>query len=77
MGWMLRDYEATEKDFSNIKDLDQDPIVVWQDKHYVTLALLSNFLLTTLIGAMLGDAIGGLLLLGFLRLVLSHHTAQN
>ena len=74
MGWMLRDYQATEKDFSNIKDLDQDPIVVWQDKHYVTLALLSNFLLTTLIGAMLGDAIGGLLLLGFLRLVLSHHT---
>jgi len=74
MGWMLRDYKATEKDFSNIKDLDQDPIVVWQNKHYIALALSSNVLLTTLIGAMLGDAIGGLLLLGFLRLVLSHHT---
>ena len=74
MGWMLRDYQATEKDFSNVKDLDQDPIAVWQDKHYVALALASNFLLTTLVGALLGDAIGGLLLLGFLRLVLSHHT---
>lgn len=74
MGWMLRDYQAAEKDFSNIKDLDKDPIVVWQDKHYALLALSTNFLLTTFIGALLGDALGGLLLLGFLRLVLSHHT---
>ncbi|MFT4712389.1 MAG: stearoyl-CoA desaturase (delta-9 desaturase) [Candidatus Azotimanducaceae bacterium] len=74
MGWMLRDYQAAEKDFSNIKDLDKDPIVVWQDKHYALLALAANFLLTTFIGALLGDALGGLLLLGFLRLVLSHHT---
>jgi stearoyl-CoA desaturase (delta-9 desaturase) len=71
---MLRDYQAAEKDFSNIKDLDKDPIVVWQDKHYALLALAANFLLTTFIGALLGDALGGLLLLGFLRLVLSHHT---
>jgi len=74
MGWMLRDYQATEKDFSNIKDLDKDPVVIWQDKHYAVLALSTNFLLTTLVGALLGDAIGGLLLLGFLRLILSHHT---
>jgi len=74
MGWMLRDYQACDTDFSNIKDLDKDSVVVWQDKHYAALALSSNFLLTTLIGAMLGDAIGGLLLLGFLRLILSHHT---
>lgn len=74
IGWMLRDYPATAKDYANVRDLDRDPVVRWQDQHYAALALSLNILLPLAIGALAGDALGGLLLLGFLRLVVSHHT---
>ncbi|MDB9917952.1 acyl-CoA desaturase [Pseudomonadales bacterium] len=74
MGWMLRDYPATTKDYSNITDLDRDPVVVWQHKHYATLALSLNLLLPLALGWLFNDPMGGLLLLGFFRLVIGHHT---
>jgi stearoyl-CoA desaturase (Delta-9 desaturase) len=74
IGWMLRDYPATIKDYSNIADLDRDPIVTWQHKHYAALALSMNILLPLAIGWLFSDPVGGLLLLGFLRLVIGHHT---
>jgi stearoyl-CoA desaturase (delta-9 desaturase) len=74
IGWMLRDYPATVKDYSNIRDLDADPVVTWQHRHYAALALSLNIVMPLFIGMLFGDPIGGLLLLGFLRLVASHHT---
>lgn len=74
IGWMLRDYPATEEDYSNIKDLERDPIVNWQYDHYWLLAFVTNVVLPFAIGFMHGDAIGGFLLVGVLRLVLCHHT---
>ncbi len=72
-GWMIRDYPSTREDLSNVKDLQKEPILVWQRKHYLALTLLMNIGLPAFIGYLLGDVIGGLLLLGFLRLVLSQH----
>lgn len=74
MGWMLRDYPASQTDFANVKDLERDPIVVWQHRYYWPLVILMNIVLPMSIGAMLGDMWGGLLLIGFLRLVICHHT---
>lgn len=74
IGWMLADYPASAVTEGNVKDLMEDPIVRFQDKHYWSLAFSLNVLLTLVLGWMLGDAIGGLLLMGFLRLVLCHHT---
>lgn len=73
MGWMLRDYETNVVDFSNVPDLQRDPIVVWQHKHYVALTVLMNVGLPLLIGFWHGDIIGSLLLVGLLRLVVNHH----
>lgn len=73
MGWILRDYESGKVDFSNVKDLQRDPIVVWQHKHYLALVLLMNIGLPALLGFIGGDIIGSLLLGGLLRLVLSQH----
>lgn len=73
IGWMLRDYESGKEDFSNIKDLLQDPILQWQKKYYLPLVLLMNIGLPGAIGYFHGDIWGSLLLLGFLRLVLSQH----
>ena len=73
IGWILRDYESGKEDFSNVKDLQRDPIVVWQHKHYLSLVLIMNIGLPAFLGYLGGDIIGSILLGGLLRLVLSQH----
>ncbi len=74
IGWMLREYQASRyHDYHNVRDLQRDPIVVWQHRHYLALTLATNFGLPLLFGIVSGDIIGSLLLVGFLRLVVSHH----
>ena len=73
MGWMLRKYPSGEVNFDNVKNLMKDPIVMWQYKYYLPIALGMNFLLPVALGLMLGDMWGMLLLAGFLRVVTTHH----
>ena len=73
MGWMLRQYRSHETDFSNVKDLQRDPVVMFQHKHYVALTTFMNLGLPILLGLWHGDIIGTLLLVGLLRLVVNHH----
>lgn len=73
IGWILRDYKSGEEDYSNVKDLMKDPIVVWQKKHYLSLLLIMNIGLPAFLGFIHGDIIAGILLGGLLRLVLSQH----
>lgn len=72
-GWMIRDYESTREDLSNVRDLLKDPVLVWQRKYYLPLMLVMNIAVPVAIGYYHGDIWGCLLLLGFLRLVLSQH----
>jgi stearoyl-CoA desaturase (delta-9 desaturase) len=73
MGWMLRNYESGKQDFRNAKDLEANPIVAFQHKHYVLIATAMNLGLPLLLGLINGNIWGSLLLGGFLRLVVSHH----
>jgi stearoyl-CoA desaturase (delta-9 desaturase) len=73
MGWMLRQYRSNETDLSNARDLQRDPVVMWQHRHYVPLTLLMNLGLPLLLGIWHGDIIGTVLLVGLLRLVINHH----
>lgn len=73
IGWILRDYESGAEDFSNVKDLLEDPIIVWQHRHYAKLVLATNVGIPLLFGFIHGDIIASLLLCGLLRLVLSQH----
>jgi len=73
VGWFLRNYKSGAEDYSNVKDLMKDPVVVWQKKHYLTLLLVMNIGLPAFLGFIHGDIIAGLLLGGLLRLVLSQH----
>ena len=73
MGWMLRKYRSNEEDFSNARDLERDPIVLWQHRHYVALTTFMNLGLPILLGVWHGDIIGTVLLVGLLRLVVNHH----
>ncbi len=73
IGWILRNHDSGKEDYSNVKDLRQDPVVVWQNKHYLSLLLLMNIGLPAFLGFLHGDIIAGILLGGLLRLVLSQH----
>lgn len=74
IGWMLREYQASRySDYKNVADMQRDKIVVWQHKYYLTLVLLTNLGIPLLVGFLLGDIWGSLLLVGFMRLVVSHH----
>ena len=73
MGWMLRQYRSNTPDFSNAKDLQRDPVVMWQHEHYVVLTTFMNLGLPVLLGLWHGDIIGTVLLVGLLRLVVNHH----
>ena len=73
MGWILRDYPACTQDFDNAKDLQRDPVVMWQHKYYGPIALFMNLALPTMLGLWHGDIIGTLLLVGLLRLIVNHH----
>jgi stearoyl-CoA desaturase (Delta-9 desaturase) len=73
IGWMLRSYPSGEPDFSTVRDLQRDPMVMWQHNHYLLAALSTNFGLPLLVGYLVGDVWGVFLLAGVLRLVVSHH----
>ncbi len=75
IGWMCREYQAHRyHDYKNVRDLQKDGIVVWQHKYYLLLTVLMNFGIPIAFGLWHGDLINSLLLVGVLRLVLSHHT---
>lgn len=73
MGWMLRDYPSQAIDYSNARDLERDPVVMFQHRHYLGLALFMNIGLPLLVGVAAGDPWGLLLVAGLLRMVVNHH----
>ncbi len=73
MGWILRDYPSGINDFSNARDLERDPIVMFQHRFYVPLTIFMNVAVPLLAGWAVGDVWGVFLLAGIVRLVLNHH----
>ncbi|MET1280923.1 fatty acid desaturase [Vibrio navarrensis] len=75
IGWMLRHYnQESYSDYTNCRDLQKDPIVMWQHRYYVPLAIATNLGIPLMLGAFYQDYVGMLLVVGALRLVLSHHS---
>ncbi|OGO94073.1 MAG: hypothetical protein A3F41_04795 [Coxiella sp. RIFCSPHIGHO2_12_FULL_44_14] len=72
IGWLIR-LEPKKRDFSNVADLMRDPLVRFQHRFFVPLAILMGFIFPLALGALWGDALGGLLIAGALRIVFNHH----
>jgi stearoyl-CoA desaturase (delta-9 desaturase) len=73
IGWIYFK-PATKRSFDNIRDLKQDPLVRWQHRYYVPLAMIVGLGLPFLIGLYFGRPWGGVLWGGFLRCVAVHHS---
>ncbi len=74
IGWVLFKTNASKTDMSVVSDLKKDPLIRFQDKYYIWIALVSGALAPALIGALWGDFMGGLLIAGALRLVVEWHS---
>jgi stearoyl-CoA desaturase (Delta-9 desaturase) len=73
MGWlMMLDDPKYKNQFA--PDFMKDRMVMLQEKYYIPLALITGFGVPTLIGWAMGSALGGLVLLGGVRLVFTNHT---
>lgn len=72
-GWMLVNEEPKLDIEPYGRDLEKDPIVMFQHRYYALIATAMGLGLPTLIGYFLGSALGGLAIAGFLRIVIVHH----
>lgn len=72
IGWIF--FKKSSYDFSNVQDLQKDPLVRWQNRYYVPLAIGVGGVLPLLFGWAVGDWWGGFLLIGVARTVIVHHS---
>jgi stearoyl-CoA desaturase (delta-9 desaturase) len=69
MGWMVLKQDPKSIGRVDISDLNNDPIVMFQHRHFVSVALSMAFLFPCLVsGLFWGDYRGGLIYAGILRL---------
>ena len=66
--------EPPGKGFESVPDLTRNPRVMWQHRWATFLGIAFGLGFPTLVGALFGRPLGGLLWGGFLRIVLVHHT---
>ena len=71
MGWLLT-LDTSKRDFKNVKDLSNDPLVQLQHRFFVPLAILMGFIFPMAIASLWGDPWGGLLMAGALRVAFNH-----
>jgi stearoyl-CoA desaturase (delta-9 desaturase) len=72
--WIFYRNEEMDRTYANAPDLKANPVVMWQHRWNKVILIAGGFGIPTLIGAMFGDPIAGLLWGGFTRLVVIHHT---
>jgi len=72
MDWILK-LDYSKRDFSNVEDLTRNPVVRFQHRFFLPIAILSSFGLPTLIACLWNDPLGGFMIAGLLRMVVNHH----
>eukprot|EP01113_Clastostelium_recurvatum_P005982 TRINITY_DN126_c0_g1_i2.p1 TRINITY_DN126_c0_g1~~TRINITY_DN126_c0_g1_i2.p1 ORF type:complete len:776 (-),score=232.97 TRINITY_DN126_c0_g1_i2:56-2383(-) len=73
IGWMLMKQNPDTIGRASIEDLNQDPWIRWQHRHYVPISVVMGVLLPSLVCGLWGDLYAGYFYAGVLRLVLVHH----
>jgi stearoyl-CoA desaturase (delta-9 desaturase) len=66
--------EGPDRNFDAVPDLTRNPRVMWQHRWSRAIGIGFGLGFPTLVGALFGRPLGGLLWGGFLRIVLVHHT---
>lgn len=72
IGWVLRKPDPAIEP-APVRDLERDPLVVWQDRYYPFIGVSSGVVLPTLLGLAFGDPWGGFIVGAAVRLMLVYH----
>ncbi len=73
IGWVLHRNPTPSANTELVADLEKDPLVRLQHRYYVPLAVVFGAAMPMAIGALWGDAVGAMLVAGWLRLVVQWH----
>lgn len=72
IGWVFFKSQETGG-MTRVPDLLRNRLVVFQDRYYVPIAIAFGVIVPGLVASLWGDAMGGILIAGFLRLVVQYH----
>jgi stearoyl-CoA desaturase (delta-9 desaturase) len=72
IGWVAHKADPAIKP-APVHDLERDPLVVWQDRHYAWIGIAVGVVLPVLLGLAFGDPWGGFIVGGAVRLLLCYH----
>jgi len=75
IGWIMFQYQPPHT-FENVKDLQQDKLVMWQHQNYIAIAVTASLLFPAVMGFLWNGwigALGGFLIGGVARVVAVHH----
>ncbi len=73
LGWVLREVDP-EIVPPSVRDLERDPLVSFQARHYAWVGITAGLVLPTLLGWAFGDPIGGFVMGAAVRLMVTYHT---
>lgn len=72
IGWVFHKPDA-DIPVSSVHDLERDPLVLWQHRHFGKIGILAGLVLPALIGLAFGDIVGGFVVGAALRLLVCYH----
>ena len=72
IGWVVRKTDPSIP-ATPVRDLERDPLVVWQDRHYAVVGISMGLVLPVLLGLACGDLWGGFVMGAAVRLLLVYH----
>lgn len=68
IGWLVLKQDPKRIGRTDISDLNADPVVRWQHRHYLKLVIIMSLIVPTAVAGLWGDLRGGLVYAGILRM---------
>ncbi|KXN69513.1 delta-9 desaturase [Conidiobolus coronatus NRRL 28638] len=73
LGWMIFKKDRDLIGNAEVDDLEADPIIMWQHKNFLWIAIFMSLVFPTLVASLWGDAFGGYFYAGVIRMMFVHH----
>jgi len=73
LGWMLVKQKAKNIGYADISDLNRDPMILWQHKYYLPIAMFFGIIMPVCVASLWGDMRGAFFYACAMRITFVHH----